>query len=55
MKEVQFHKNIILAPSKVHFSVKTGCIFLPDNLEGRFLPSLNIIHAFKSHKLVCEI
>ena len=43
MKEVQFHKNIILARSKVSFSVKTGCVFLPDNLEVRFLTFIDYI------------
>ena len=36
MKQVYFHKNIILARSKVSFSVKTECVFLLDNLDVRF-------------------
>ena len=32
IKEVKFHKNVLLARSKVSFSVKTGCVVLPDKL-----------------------
>ena len=35
IKEVSFHKNIVLARSKVSFSVKTGCVVLPDKLAVR--------------------
>ena len=35
IKEVQFHKNIVLARSMVSFSVKTGCVVLPDKLAVR--------------------
>ena len=48
MKEMEFYKNIISARSKVNFSVKTGIVFSPENLEVCFLPSLTIIDISQS-------
>ena len=52
MKEVYFHKSIILARSKLSFSVKTGCVFYQTIWRCVFLPSLTIyiIYTLYMHK-----